>query len=87
MIEAAAAPHIVLGCLCSELGIGTNALGTALALDQAVQVFSAEHFNRLLHGWTTSAAPIHDAESNEVLGAVGLSGSFRRAPIHIRWRW
>jgi hypothetical protein len=82
MIEAATAPHIVLGCLCSELGIGTNALGTALALDHAVQVFSAEHFNRLLHGWTTSAAPIHDPESNEVLGAVGLSGSFRRAHPH-----
>jgi hypothetical protein len=82
MVEAAAAPHFVPGCLCSELGIGTNAIGTALALDHAMQVFSAEHFNRLLHGWTTSAAPIHDPESYELLGAVGLSGSFRRAHPH-----
>lgn len=82
MVEAAAKPRFLPGCLCSEHGIGTNAIGTALALDHAVQIFSAEHFNRLLHGWTTSAAPIHDPESNELLGAVGLSGSFRRAHPH-----
>jgi hypothetical protein len=82
MVEAAAKPHFLPGCLCSERGIGTSAIGTTLALDHAVQVFSAEHFNRLLHGWTTSAAPIHDPESNEVLGAIGLAGSFRRAHPH-----
>jgi len=82
MVEAAAKPHFLPGCLCSEQGIGTNAIGTALAIDHAVQIFSAEHFNRLLHGWTTSAAPIHDPETNELLGAIGLSGSFRRAHPH-----
>jgi GAF domain len=82
MAEAAAKPHFLPGCLCSERGIGTNGIGTALALDHAVQVFSAEHFNRLLHGWGSSAAPIHDPETNELLGAVGLSGSFRRAHPH-----
>jgi hypothetical protein len=82
MLEAAAKPRFLPGCLCSEQGIGTNAIGTALVLDHAVQVFSAEHFNRLLHGWTTSAAPIHDPETSELLGAIGLSGSFRRAHPH-----
>jgi hypothetical protein len=82
MVEAAAKPHFLPGCQCSEQGIGTNAIGTALVLDHAVQIFSAEHFNRLLHGWTTSAAPIHDPETNELLGAIGLSGSFRRAHPH-----
>ena len=80
MAEAAAKPHFMPGCLCSERGIGTNGIGTALALDHAVQVFSAEHFNRLLHGWGTSAAPIHNPETNELLGAVGLSGSFPPRP-------
>ncbi len=82
MAEAAVKPHFVPGCLCSEHGIGTNAVGTALVLDHAVQVFSAEHFNRRLHGWTSSAAPIHDPESHELLGAIGLAGSFRRAHPH-----
>ena len=82
MVEAAAEAHFTPGCLCSEQGIGTNALGTSLALDHAVQVFSAEHFNRLLYGWTTSSAPIHDPETGELLGAIGLLGSFRRAHPH-----
>jgi hypothetical protein len=82
MIEAAAAPHFVPGCLCSEQGIGTNAIGTALALDHALQVFSAEHYSRLLHGWTSAAAPIHDPDTNMLIGAIGLSGSFRRAHPH-----
>ena len=82
MVEAAAAPHFVPGCLCSEQGVGTNAIGTALALDHALQVFSAEHYNRLLHGWTSSAAPIHDSDTNKLIGAIGLSGSFRRAHPH-----
>jgi hypothetical protein len=82
MLEAALAPRFLPGSLCSEAGVGTNAIGTALALDHAIQVFSAEHFNRLLHGWACSAAPIHDPTSGAVLGAVDLSGSFRTAHPH-----
>jgi hypothetical protein len=82
MVEAAGKPRFLPGCLCSEEEVGTNAIGTALALNHAVQVFSAEHFNRLLHGWTDAAAPIRDPETNQPLGVVGLSGSFRRAHPH-----
>ncbi|MGH2885656.1 MAG: transcriptional regulator, partial [Solirubrobacteraceae bacterium] len=82
MVEAAVKPHFLPGCLCGETGVGTNAIGTALALDHAIQIFSAEHFNRLLHGWTGSAAPVHDPGTNQLLGAIGLSGSFRRAHPH-----
>jgi hypothetical protein len=82
MLEAAAKPQVMPGCLCSERVIGTNAIGTALTLNHPLQVFSAEHFNRLLHGWTSAAAPIHDPESGELLGAIGLAASFRRAHPH-----
>ncbi|MEY2533420.1 MAG: hypothetical protein QOF29_1330 [bacterium] len=82
MLEAAVAPHFLPGSLCSEVAVGTNAVGTALVLDHPVQIFSAEHFNRLLHGWTGSAAIIHDPTSGAVLGAVDLSGSFRTAHPH-----
>jgi hypothetical protein len=82
MVEAAAAPRFLPGCLGSEQEIGTNAIGTALALDHSVQIFSAEHYNRLLHGWTSSAAPVHDPGTGKLLGAIGLAGSFRRAHPH-----
>jgi hypothetical protein len=82
MLEAAAGPRFVPGARCSEATVGTNALGTALVLDHPVQVFSAEHFNRLLHGWTCSAAPIHDPVSGAILGAIDVSASFRTAHPH-----
>ncbi|MGH2968954.1 MAG: GAF domain-containing protein, partial [Solirubrobacteraceae bacterium] len=82
MVEAARAPHFVLGAQWSEAGVGTNAIGTAIVLDHSLQVFSAEHFNRLLHGWTCAAAPVHDPESGAILGVIDLSGSFRTAHPH-----
>ena len=51
-------------------------------LDHAVQVFSAEHYNRLLHGWACAAAPVHDPVTGAILGAIDLSGSFRTAHPH-----
>jgi hypothetical protein len=82
MLEAAVGPRFLPGSLVSERAVGTNAVGTALALDHAIQVFSAEHFNRRLHGWSGAAAPIHDDASGAVLGTVSLSGSFRTAHPH-----
>jgi transcriptional regulator of acetoin/glycerol metabolism len=81
-LRTAVAPRFLPGFLCSEDGVGTNAIGTALALDQPVQIYSAEHFSRLLHGWTCAAAPIHDPETGETLGAIDLSGDFRTAHLH-----
>jgi hypothetical protein len=82
MLEAARGPHFTPGALCSESGVGTNAIGTAIALNHPVQIFSAEHFNRLLHGWTGAAAPIHDPVTGAILGVIDLSGSFRTAHPH-----
>lgn len=57
-------------------------MGTALALDHRIQVFSAEHFSTPVHGWTCSAAPIEDPETGEQLGVVDLSGELRTAHPH-----
>ena len=46
----------------------------ALATDHAVQIFGAEHFSRAVQPWTCAAAPIHDPETGEVLGAVDITG-------------
>ncbi|MBS1891598.1 MAG: GAF domain-containing protein, partial [Actinobacteria bacterium] len=70
-LRSAEGPRFLPGFLCSEDGVGTNAIGTALALDQPVQIYSAEHFSRLLHGWTCAAAPLHDPDTGELLG-VGI---------------
>ncbi|KAA9159780.1 GAF domain-containing protein [Amycolatopsis acidicola] len=58
----------------SEASIGTNAMGTALAVDAPVQIYSAEHLVRTYHTWTCAAAPIHDPDTGSVLGAVDISG-------------
>ncbi len=81
-LRSAVAPRFLPGCLCSEERIGTNAIGTALVLDRPVQIFSAEHFNHLLHGWICAAAPVHDPHSGELIGAIDISGEFRTAHAH-----
>lgn len=66
--------HFVAGALWSEARAGTNAPGTALALDQPVQIFAAEHLVRSVTPWSCSAAPIHDPDTGAVLGALDLTG-------------
>lgn len=84
-LSAAVKPRFLPGYLYSESAAGTNAVGTALALDHPVQIFSAEHFNCLLHNWTCSAAPIHDPDGHSVLGVLDLSGGFRTGHPHTLW--
>jgi GAF domain-containing protein len=62
------------GALWSEAASGTNAMGTSLAVDHAVQVFSAEHVRAAVHGLTCSAAPLHDSCTGELMGSVDLTG-------------
>jgi hypothetical protein len=81
-LEAAERAHLMPGVLWSEEATGTNAIGTALALDHPVQIFSAEHFKEMLHNWSGSAAPIHDPETGATIGVVSLSGSFKAAHPH-----
>jgi GAF domain-containing protein len=70
------------GMLWTEDSAGTNAIGTALAIERAVQVFSAEHFLSEQHTWWCSAAPIHDPGSGVLLGVVDISGPMRTAHPH-----
>ena len=82
VIEATHAMHFVCGADWSEPGAGTNGLGTAIAIDHPVQIFSAEHFNRLVHPLQCSGAPIHDPGTGEILGVVDLTGHLRSAHPH-----
>ena len=71
---AADGMNLVEGALWSEAGVGTNAIGTALAADHPVQVHAAEHFSEIVHGLTCSAAPVHDPEDGRLLGIIDLTG-------------
>lgn len=62
------------GAAWSESTTGTNAIGTALATRAPVQVHSAEHFIRALHGWTCAAAPVRDPRDGKLMGIVDISG-------------
>ncbi|MET8847710.1 GAF domain-containing protein [Amycolatopsis sp. NPDC004625] len=61
----------------SEAAIGTNAMGTALATGEPVQIHSAEHLVRRYHTWTCAAAPVRDPETGVLLGSIDVSGPLR----------
>jgi transcriptional regulator with PAS, ATPase and Fis domain len=58
---------------CSEESIGTNSICLALQYDIPIQVFGKEHYNKLLHQYNCSAAPIHDLDNNKI-GAINIGG-------------
>jgi hypothetical protein len=64
----------VEGALWSESGAGTNAPGTALALDVPVQIRAGEHFGLGAQDWSCVAAPVHDPISGRLLGVIDLTG-------------
>jgi transcriptional regulator of acetoin/glycerol metabolism len=78
----AEAISFVEGVRWTESTAGTNAVGTAIALDHAVQVFSAEHLVRVQHDWTCAAAPIHDPEDGALLVIVDISCPITTAHPH-----
>ncbi|MCW4353571.1 transcriptional regulator [Hoyosella sp. YIM 151337] len=77
--ERATSMSFVEGADWSEERVGTNAPGTALALDHSVQIFGTEHFNRSVHEWSCSAAPVHDPLSGRIIGAIDITGGPRVA--------
>ncbi len=80
--ELAHEMHFQEGAAWSETEAGTNAVGTAVALDHPVQIFSAEHVLEAVHPWTCSAAPIHDPRTGELIGVVDLTADLRTHHPH-----
>ncbi|MEU2349704.1 GAF domain-containing protein [Modestobacter sp. NPDC049651] len=66
--------HFVEGSRWGEDVAGTNAPGTALALDHAVQIHGGEHYRRPVQAWSCSAAPVHDPVTGVLLGAIDVTG-------------
>lgn len=70
----AEAMNFVPGADWSERGAGTNAPGTALALDRELQILGSEHFSRIVQPWSCTAVPVHDPATGALLGAIDLTG-------------
>lgn len=66
--------NFVEGAAWDETHAGTNAPGTALALDHEVQIFATEHFRHTVQHWTCAAAPIHDPATGKVIGVIDVTG-------------
>ncbi|WP_168224975.1 EAL domain-containing protein [Azoarcus sp. DD4] len=80
--DAMAAAGMVPGNNWQESSIGTNAIGTALALGQHIQVHGAEHFCEPIQKWTCSAAVIRDPVDASIVGVLDVSGLRRDYTPH-----
>ena len=72
-VGRAEAMNFVPGANWSERSAGTNAPGTALALDRELQIHGSEHFSRLVQPWTCTAVPVHDPASGRLIGCIDLT--------------
>lgn len=82
LAEQLACNHAVPGAAWHEHQIGTNAVGTALALCRPVQIHGEEHFCEAGKPWSCTAAPIHDPADGSVLGVIDVTGPASAALAH-----
>ncbi|WP_227817738.1 sigma-54-dependent Fis family transcriptional regulator [Nitrogeniibacter aestuarii] len=73
-VGAAENIHLLPGVSWTERICGTNAIGTALAVGEPVQIHSAEHYCAGIKRWTCSAMVIRHPIDGEILGVVDVSG-------------
>ncbi|MBL8438548.1 MAG: hypothetical protein JNM61_10145 [Zoogloeaceae bacterium] len=66
--------NLAVGGLWAEEAVGTNAIGTALAEEQPVQLYGGEHYCGVIKRWTCSAEVIRDPHDGHVLGVFDISG-------------
>ena len=80
-IETPLTANFFVGASWHERDAGTNAIGTAIIEQSPVQITGAEHFCRIHHRLTCSAAPIVDPLGN-LIGVLDISGARKSAHLH-----
>lgn len=70
-----------LGLDCREETMGTNGVGTCLALRKPIQIWAEEHYYQGNHLWYCSGAPIFDPEGN-MLGCLNVTGTSKSVHAH-----
>ncbi|SMB91652.1 PAS domain S-box-containing protein [Thermanaeromonas toyohensis ToBE] len=76
-IDMARRINFIPGACWREDKVGTNGIGTALVLGQALEITGAEHFCCGLHSWTCAGSPIFGPEGQPI-GIIDLSGPWYR---------
>jgi sigma-54 dependent transcriptional regulator, acetoin dehydrogenase operon transcriptional activator AcoR len=84
LTELLAGNRITAGAGWHEHHVGTNAVGTALALAGAVTIHGEEHFCHAGKRWSCSADVVRDPVDGHVLGVVDITSSARILPMHAR---
>ena len=78
VIEEGREIHLEHGGRWREADIGTNAIGTAVAMSRPVQIHGPEHFCAEIQKWTCAASPVRHPVDQEILGVVDISGAGRQ---------
>ncbi|OOZ83689.1 sigma-54-dependent Fis family transcriptional regulator [Bacillus cereus] len=68
------AKHInfIEGVRWTEAAVGTNAIGTALEIEEAIMISGTEHYSVASHSWSCAAAPIHN-DDGKLIGVLDFS--------------
>ncbi|BCC99696.1 sigma-54-dependent transcriptional activator [Bacillus cereus] len=68
------AKHInfIEGVKWTEATVGTNAIGTALEIEEAIMISGTEHYSVASHSWSCAAAPIHN-DDGKLIGILDFS--------------
>ncbi|MFW6330101.1 MAG: PAS domain S-box protein [Gemmatimonadota bacterium] len=77
--------NLLEGASWHERDIGSNGVGTALAIGEPVVLIGPEHFQEAYLGWTCIGVPLTDGEGT-VVGALDLSVPNERVSVHT-WGW
>lgn len=80
-VEASQTQGFMAGASWSERGTGTNAIGTALACEQAIHIEPDEHFLKANRFMTGSASPIFDAD-RRIIAVLDVSSDSFLPPSH-----
>jgi transcriptional regulator of acetoin/glycerol metabolism len=81
ILRMAKANALTEGCNRRESNLGTNGIGTALVLGDAIQVFGEEHYFHLHYKWTCSGAPVFDSKGR-IVGGVCIIGPLNKVNFH-----
>ncbi|KPX01524.1 sigma-54-dependent Fis family transcriptional regulator [Pseudomonas savastanoi] len=80
-VESSQAQGFMAGASWRERGTGTNAIGTALACEQAIHIEPDEHFLKANRFMTGSASPIFDAD-RRIIAVLDVSSDSFLPPSH-----
>jgi transcriptional regulator of acetoin/glycerol metabolism len=81
ILSMAKANALTEGCNRRESNLGTNGIGTALVLGDAIQVFGEEHYFPLHYKWTCSGAPVFNSKGR-IMGGVCIVGPLEEVNFH-----